>query len=134
MNNINPGGVVPALLVKDPDGPRTALGNPAQKSIYETRFLIEYLDEHFEGTKSLYHKQDEEVKERYQTLNKLIDRNEQLIEAFSFTHFLNINLPLNALLPLITMKQMKHMDSLSQNSSDQKLKKILAQKKEYKRA
>ena len=29
MQNINPGGVVPVMLVKDPDGPRTKAGNPA---------------------------------------------------------------------------------------------------------
>lgn len=65
MSNINPGAVVPAMLVKDDSGPRTTAGNPAQTSIYETRFLVEYLDEHFEGTKNLLHNQDQVVKERY---------------------------------------------------------------------
>ena len=122
------------MLVKDSDGPRTEAGNPAQKSIYETRFLIEYLDENFEGTKSLLFKQDQVVKDRYKKLLELIDANEQMIEAFSFTHCLKINLVMRAMLPFLLMKQMSHMEDLVADRQDERTKKVIKEKKEYKRA
>ena len=74
------------------------------------------------------------VKDRYKKLLELIDANEQMIEAFSFTHILKINLVMRAMFPMLFLKQMSLMEDLAADREDERTKKAIREKKKYRRA